>query len=96
MVAKTDRLETGLSPDERARIERAASVAGVSVSAFVVAAAVERADAVIAAATTTIVPADYFDGLLVALDEAETAPQLAKAAKPSRRAARIAARIAAR
>lgn len=92
MVAKTDRLETRLSPDERDRIERAASVAGVSVSAFVVAAAVERADAVIAAATTTIVPVDYFENLLAALDEAETAPQLAKAAKPSRRAARIAAR----
>lgn len=92
MAIRTDRLETRLSPDERDRIERAASVAGVSMSVFMVGAAVERSDAVIAAATTTIVPADYFDGLLVAVDEAETAPQLARAAKPSRRAARIAAR----
>ena len=92
MAVKTDRLETRLSPDERDRIERAASVAGVSVSAFMVGAAVDHADEVIAAATTTIVPADYFDGLLGALDEGEPAPQLAKAAKRSRRTARIAAR----
>lgn len=92
MAVKTDRLETRLSPDERDRIERAASAAGVSVSAFMVGAAVERADEIIAATTTTIVPADYFDSLLAALDEPGGAPQLAKAAKRSRRTARIAAR----
>ncbi len=92
MAVKTERLETRLSPDERDRIERAASTAGISVSAFMVGAAVDRAEEVIAAATTTVVPADYFDGLLAALDEPEAAPQLAKAAKRTRRTARIAAR----
>lgn len=92
MAVKTDRLEARLSPDERDRIERAASTAGVSVSAFMVGAAVDRAEEVIAAATVTVVPADYFEGLLAALDEPETAPQLAKTAKRSRRTARIAAR----
>ena len=92
MAVKTDRLETRLSPDERDRIERAASTAGVSMSAFMVGAAVDRAEEIIAATTTTVVRADYFEGLLAALDEPEAAPQLAKAAKRSRRTARIAAR----
>lgn len=92
MAVKTDRLETRLSPDERARIERAASTAGVSMSAFMVGAAVDRAEEIIAAATTTVVPANYFDGLLAALDEPEAAPHLARAAKRSRRTARVAAR----
>lgn len=92
MAVKTDRIEARLSPDERDRIERAASTAGVSVSAFMVGAAVDRAEEVIAAATVTVVPADYFDGLLAALDEAEAAQQLAQAVKRSRRTARIAAR----
>ena len=92
MAVKTDRLETRLSPDERARIGRAASTAGVSMSAFMVGAAVDRAEEIIAAATTTVVPADYFHGLLAALAEPEAAPHLARAAKRSRRTARVAAR----
>ena len=92
MAAKTERLETRLSADERERIEQAASAAGVSVSAFVVGVAVERADEIIAATTSTVVPANYFDGLLAALDEPEPAPQLAKTAKRSRRTPRITAR----
>lgn len=81
MAVKTDRMEARVSPEERERIERAASVSGLSTSAFMVGAAVERAEAVIAEATTTTVPADYFDELLAALDEPERAPRLAKAAK---------------
>lgn len=92
MAARTDRLEARLSPDERALIERAASASGMSVSAFMVGAAVGRADEVIAAATSTLVPTDYFDGLLAALDEPDAAPRLAKAAKRARRSARIATR----
>lgn len=92
MAVKTDRVEARLSPDDRERIEQAASVTGVSVSAFMVDAAVERADEIIAAATTTVVPADYFDALLEALDEPEPAPRLARAAKRARRTAHITAR----
>ena len=91
MAVKTDRIEARLSPDERALIERAASVGGGSVSAFLVGAAVERADEVLAAATTTVVPADYFDGLLAALDEPDAAPRLTEAAGRARRKQRIAA-----
>jgi uncharacterized protein (DUF1778 family) len=92
MAVKTDRLEARLSPDERARIEAAASAAGLSVSAFMVGAAVERADEIIAATTTTVVPADYFDELLAALDATESAPRLAKATRRAQRAPRIAPR----
>lgn len=92
MAVKTDRLEARLSPDERQRIEQAASTAGLSVSAFVVEVAVERADQIIAAATTTVVPADYFDDLLAALDDSGNAPRLAEAATRSKRSNRIAAR----
>jgi uncharacterized protein (DUF1778 family) len=91
MAVKTDRVEARVSPEERARIERAASTAGLSVSAFMVGAAVERAEEIIAEATTTTVPADYFDGLLAALDEPAQAPRLAQAAKRARRSPRISA-----
>jgi uncharacterized protein (DUF1778 family) len=89
MAVKTERMEARVSPDERERIERAAAVSGLSVSAFMVSAAVDRAEEVIAQATTTTVPADYFDALLAALDEPEPAPRLARAAKDARRAKRI-------
>lgn len=92
MAVKTDRLEARLSPGERTLIERAASISGMSVSAFMVGAAVVRADEVIAATATTLVPADYFDDLVAALDEPDAAPRLAKAAKQAHRNARITAR----
>ena len=87
---KTDRLEARISPGDRLRIEQAASATGVSVSAFMVGAAVERADDVIAAAASTTVSGDYFDELLAALDEAGSAPALARAAQRVDRVSRIA------
>jgi uncharacterized protein (DUF1778 family) len=92
MAVKTDRMEARVSPEERERIEQAASTAGLSISAFMVSAAVERADEIISEATTTTVPANYFDELLVALDEPQPAPRLAKAAQRARRQRRIKAR----
>lgn len=53
MAVKTDRMEARVSPEERERIERAASASGLSVSAFMVSAAADRAEEVIAATTTT-------------------------------------------
>lgn len=89
MAVKTDRMEARVSPEDRERIERAASVAGLSVSAFLVSAAVERADEIIAETTTSTLPADYFDALLAALDEPEPAPRLTRAAKEAHRRRRI-------
>ena len=56
MATKTDRIETRVSIDERNLIDRAAALEGRSVSSFVVAAAIDRADAVISAHNTTTVP----------------------------------------
>lgn len=90
MAVKTDRVEARVSPEERERIERAASVAGLSMSAFMVSAAVDRADEIIAEATTTTVSADYFDQLLAALDEPpDDSPRLTAAARRARRQPRI-------
>ncbi len=77
-------MELPLSPAETALIERAATMTGESTAAFVVNAAVVRADVVIAEAAVTVVPARYFDELLEALDSAEPAPRLAKVAARTR------------
>ncbi len=90
MATRTERVEARLAPRERRRIDQAAALEGESVSSFIVAAAAEKAERVIAARTTTIVPADYFDRLLSTIDRSDAAPRLARAAKRARRARRIA------
>jgi uncharacterized protein (DUF1778 family) len=92
MAVKSDRLEARVSPEQRARLEWAARLAGTSVSAFVVDAAVERAEELVTAQMSTSVPADYFDRLVAALDKADRAPTLANAAKRVARNPRIAPR----
>lgn len=87
---KTERVEARLSSDERRRIEQAAEIAGESMSSFLVKAAVSRADDVVAAQLSTIVPPGYFDELVAALDEGpEDLPRLAAAARRARRRPRI-------
>ena len=92
MAVKSDRLEARVSPEQRARLEWAASLAGTSVSAFVVDAAVDRAEELLAAQMSTTVSADYFDELVNALDRPDRAPTLAKAAKRVARRPRITTR----
>ncbi|MFA5890663.1 MAG: DUF1778 domain-containing protein [Actinomycetota bacterium] len=89
MATKTERVEARLSSQERKLIERAAAFEGQSLSSFMVAAATERAEQVISAQTTTMLPADYFDRLLAAIDRAEDAPRLTVAAKKARQHGRI-------
>jgi uncharacterized protein (DUF1778 family) len=89
MVAKTERVEARLSPDQRERIDKAAAFEGQSLSSFIVAAAQEKADQVIAARTTTVLPSEYFDRLLSAIDDPDPAAQLESAAKLARRRRRI-------
>jgi uncharacterized protein (DUF1778 family) len=92
MAVKSDRLEARVSPEQRARLKWAARLAGTSVSAFVVNAAVERAEELVTAQMSTSVSADYFDRLVDTLDQADRAPTLAKAAKRVARNPRIAPR----
>ena len=89
MAQKTTRIEARLSPRQRDQIERAAALADESVSSFLIAAAVERAEAVFEQTSTTAVPADYFDQLLATIDQPDSAPRLRKAVRRARRSGRI-------
>jgi uncharacterized protein (DUF1778 family) len=89
MAMRSERVEARLSPEKRARIERAARFEGQSLSSFIVEAAVDRADRVLAERTVTVVPADYFDRLLATLDEPDHAPRLERAARSAARRPRI-------
>lgn len=90
MAGKTDRIEARLPAEQLATIDRAAATAGVSRSAFVVTAAVEKAERVISAEAITRVPPSFFDDLIAALDEPTPAPRLAQVAKRARRKGRLA------
>lgn len=90
MSFKSDRVEARLSADQRDRIGRAAAFTGESLSAFIVSSAVQRADEVIGHYSSTVVPVEYFEQLVAALDDApEPSPSLAAAAKRARRQPRI-------
>jgi uncharacterized protein (DUF1778 family) len=90
MATRTERIEARVAPRDRARIDKAAALEGQSVSAFMVTAATEKADQVIATRTATVVHADYFDRLVAAIDRADRAPRLARAARLVRKDRRIA------
>lgn len=89
MTTKTDRLEARLTTTQRAEIERAAALAGESVSSFMVLAALGRAESLVSQQASTVVPADYFDKLVGALDEPDEAPKLRRAADEAKRRRRI-------
>lgn len=89
MAVKAERLEARLTSTERKQIEQAASLAGESVSSFVVLAALDRADILVREQASTVVPAAYFDQLVASLDEPEDAPGLAYAAAEARRRGRV-------
>lgn len=84
-MARTDRIEARVAPERAERIRRAAELTHQSVSTFVVDAAEEKAERVILSHRETVVPPDFFDDLLAALDRPAVAvPGLAKAAKRAR------------
>lgn len=89
MATRSDRIEARLLPEERAAIDRAAAQEGVSRSTFVVVAAVEKAERLIAEEATTRIPPSFFDDLLAALDAAGPAPALARAAERAHRERRL-------
>jgi len=89
MAPKTDRLEARLTSGQRRHIEKAAELAGESVSSFVVFAALERAEIVVTERATTVLPAAYFDELAAALDQPDEAAGLKRAVGNAARSARI-------
>jgi uncharacterized protein (DUF1778 family) len=86
MTKRTERIEARVAPERAERIRFASSLSHTSVSSFVVDAASEKAERVIAETSYTAVPDDYFDALLRALD---------KPAKPIEALQRAAAAVAA-
>lgn len=85
-MAATARLEVRVRPDIKARLERAAALAQVPVSDFVRSAAEDRAEHVLAEHDTqTLIPAEFYDELLAALDTpASPNPALSRAARRGR------------
>jgi uncharacterized protein (DUF1778 family) len=68
MASRTSRLELRADPERERRIRYAAELSRQSVSAFVLDAAGEKAERVIAASSATSVPSEFFDRLWEALD----------------------------
>ena len=68
-ATRTSRIELRAEPARERRIRYAAELSRQSVTAFVLEAAVRRAEEVIATSSATIVPARFFDSLYRALDQ---------------------------
>jgi uncharacterized protein (DUF1778 family) len=82
-TATAGRLNFRVPEDVERRLRSAAESTGQSLTEFVLGAAQERADEVLS--THTVVPSDYFDKLLTALDEpAKPMPALQRAARRRR------------
>ncbi len=80
------RFEFRVRPDTKKRIEHAANLVDESASDFVRAAAERRADEVLRERdVVTIVPAEFFDQLLAALEQTpQPSPALTRAGKRAR------------
>lgn len=84
-ATRTSRIELRADPERERRIRYAAELERQSVSAFVLDAAAERADEVIASASATEVPSAFFDELWDALDAPVTpSPNLQRRARARR------------
>jgi uncharacterized protein (DUF1778 family) len=68
MATRTSRIELRTDPEREQRIRYAAELRRQSVSAFVLDAAADLAEQVIASASATVVPSEFFDELWEALD----------------------------
>ena len=85
-ATRTSRIELRADPERERRIRYAAELEHQSVSAFVLGAAADRAEEVIASASTTVVPSGFFDQLWEALDAPATpSPALQRRAQALRR-----------
>lgn len=86
-TSASSRFEFRIRSETKQRIEHAASLVHESASDFVRVAAEQRADEILREHdVVTIVPADFFDQLLSALDDQpQPSPALARASKRARR-----------
>lgn len=81
MATKTRRLEARVDPEGEHRITEAAARTRESVSTFVLRAALNEADRVLARSDVVFMPAEQFDALMDSLDTPDEAPVLAHAAR---------------
>lgn len=80
MTGRTDRIEARVEPERAQRIRVASAMVDESVSSFVMRAATEGAERVIAQHSVTLVDDDYFERLVAALDgPGRPVPALARA-----------------
>ena len=84
MAAKTERIEMRADAQSSARIAEAAEAKHVTVSAFVLEAAVKAADHVLARSDVTVMPVEQFDQLIASLDVPDEAPALSRLARGDR------------
>lgn len=86
MSAASERLESPVQAEKKARITRAAANLHLPVGEFVRSAAEEKADQIIHEhEATTVVPAEFFDDMLAAFDmPAQPAPALVDAMRRAR------------
>lgn len=73
---KSQRIEARVTEDDARVIARAATLLNASVSSFVVDAALEKAETVVARADRTIMPAAQFEEMISALDDPTSVPEL--------------------
>lgn len=88
MKTKSARLEARATEDQAAVIARAAELLNATVSSFVVDAAVEKAETVVARSQRTLMPAAQFDAMIAALDDTAVVPQIVDLASRPRRVRR--------
>ena len=82
VAGRTGRIEARIEPERAERIRFASRLVDESMSAFMVRAAADRAERVIAEHQFTEVDSNYFERLIAALDEpARLLPALADAAR---------------
>lgn len=81
-MTKTARIEVRTDPGQEALLKQAASLTNQTLTGFILDAAARRAEQVVAEANTTVVPSEFFDQLLDALDRPSVANDaLRKAAR---------------
>lgn len=78
MAIRTSRIELRAAPASERRLRLAASLAKQTLSAFMMEAATERAEQVIAESRDTVVPATFFDALWRSLEKAPSANKALK------------------
>ncbi len=85
---KSERIEARATADEAAVIARAAELSNSTVSSFVIGAAVAKAETVVARAGHSLMPAEQFDAMIAAMDDATPIDEVIELANRRRRITR--------